>query len=266
MTTRQDAARWYDDFALGTGLRDWLHVNPRHERLKVLVDELVGTRRGLRILDVGCGGGVLTSHLCRFGDVLGIDFSRTAVAAARRLVPEATFRVGSVQDLAPHERFDLITAFDVLEHVPAPERPEFLAALSPHLAPDGRVFASTPFPAFTRHRRRAGDDTLQIVDEEVELPRLLAEAEAAGLQLVRFEAYDVFAGSPEYQAIVLAPEGAPGSAVRLRSAAHEARMRRVAGPRRGLVRRAVLAARAARAGRPSVARWFLTGTSPRVRS
>ena len=52
---------------------------------------------------------------------------------------------------------------------------------------------------------QAGDDSLQIVDEEVELADVLVEARAAGLQLLSYNAYDVFAGSPEYQLMVLSP-------------------------------------------------------------
>ena len=84
-----------------------------------------------------------------------------------------------------------------------PERPEFIGGLRGSLAPQGRLFVSTPYPAFTRDRRLKGDDTLQIVDEEVELTDLVAEAASAGLRLIEYRAYDVFAGSPEYQAMVL---------------------------------------------------------------
>jgi hypothetical protein len=64
---------------------------------------------------------------------------------------------------------------------------------------DGLLFCSTPYPAATAHRRAINDPTLQIIDEQVELSDIVVEARAAGLQLLRYEAFDVFAGSPEYQ-------------------------------------------------------------------
>jgi len=266
VTTREEATAFYEDFAVLTGLRDWMHVNPRHEQLKLLVDEVLAGRRGLRILDVGCGGGVLTSHLCRYGEVTGIDFSRPAVEAARRLVPAARFEVASLENLRPGEPFDVIAMFDVLEHIPAAERPAFLADVRANLAADGLVVASTPFPAFTRHKRELGDDALQVIDEEVELPQLLHEAAAVGLQLVRFQTYDVFAGTPEYQLAVFAPEGVPGTSSWRRSPELERRMRRYAGPRRRRARRLALAARAGLRRDRGLARWFLRGTAPSVRS
>ena len=73
---------------------------------------MLAGRAGLRILDVGCGAGVLTHHLSPYGSALGIDFSGPAIELARRLAPEASFRVASLEDLGD-ECFDLITVFDV---------------------------------------------------------------------------------------------------------------------------------------------------------
>src|SRR4051812_19985458 len=197
-----------------------------------MVDGLLAGRSGLRILDVGCGAGVLTHHLSRYGSALGIDFSEPAIELARRLAPEASFRVASLEDLG-EERFDLITVFDVMEHIPLAERPAFVAGLAARLEGDGLVIASTPHPAFTLHKRASDDAHLQIIDETVEVGDVVAEAERAGLQLLRYEAYDVFAGSPEYQLMVLAPRRSPGGPPVLRGP----RSRRLAHPARRALRR-----------------------------
>ena len=141
--------------------------------------------------------------MTRYGEVIGTDFSLSAVALARKLVPDASFHAGRE---IPEGEFDVITLFDVLEHIPQPERPGFIGRLAERLAPRGRLFVSTPYPAFTRDRRLTGDDTLQIVDEEVELTDVVTEAASAGLRLIGYRAYDVFAGSPEYQAMMFMPE------------------------------------------------------------
>jgi polyprenyldihydroxybenzoate methyltransferase/3-demethylubiquinol 3-O-methyltransferase len=91
------------------------------------VADVLGDRRGLMIADVGCGVGVMTAYLRRFGTVTGVDFSGQAIAAARRLVPGVTFVAGSLESLPPTQRFDLITLFDVLEHIRRSERPAFVA-------------------------------------------------------------------------------------------------------------------------------------------
>lgn len=269
--TREEARSYYEDFSLAVGIRDWLETNPRHEQLKLLVDELLAGRRERRILDVGCGAGVMTNHLRRYGHVTGVDFSSAAIAAARTLTARRfgrrpTFHAGSLDALPGDATFDVITLFDVLEHIPQPERPAFLADLRRRLADDGVVFVSTPYPTFTKHRREAGDDTLQIIDEQVELPQVIREAADVGLQLIRFQAYDVFAGSPEYQMMLFTPERSPDGQPELRARELERRTRWLQGP---VGRRALRAARAGRlllAGQRGAARTVLVGRAPDVRS
>lgn len=202
--TREQSQAYYEDFSLAVGERDWIRPNLRHEQLKLLIGHLVAGRKGLRIADVGCGAGVMTDFLTRYGNVVGVDFSTAAIAAAKRCAPEPTFTAGGLDALSGGP-YDLITLFDVLEHIPLVERPRLLVQLREKLACGGLLFCSTPFPTATRGKRAAGDPALQIIDEEVELPAVLNEADAAGLQLIRFEAYDVFNGSPEYQAMVFTP-------------------------------------------------------------
>jgi SAM-dependent methyltransferase len=241
-------------------------ANPRHEQLKFQINDVLRGRRNLRILDVGCGAGVMTAHLRRYGDVIGIDFSRAAIETARGLAPGVRFIAGTLDEVPRDESYDLITLFDVLEHIPRAERPEFLGVLRGRLAQGGILFLSTPFPAFTHYRRINGDDTLQVVDEEVELPQLAAECAGVGLQLVRYEAYDVFRGSPEYQVAVFTTARAPGGAPELRSERLERRvhfLRSRAGRR---IRRAEAALRLALSGRLREAHWMLAAQPPDVRS
>ncbi len=255
--SHDQAQAYYEDFSLAVGERDWIVPNLRHQQLKLVVKDVLDGRRHLRIADVGCGAGVMTDFLTRFGEVVGVDFSTAAIAAARRYASGATFREGGVEAL-PAERYDLITLFDVLEHIPADKRPEFIGQLRERVADDGLILLSTPFPSATRSKRAAGT-ALQIIDEEVELPAIIAEAEATGLQLIRFEAYDVFAGSPEYQVMVFAPMRSFGG----RPALQPRRLRRrrlVYGVKIvQLARRVTLALRCVKRGDLATAAWFMRG-------
>ena len=78
---------------------------------------------GLRVLDIGCGGGLLSEPLSRMGaEVTGIDLASTSIARAARHASESglriDYRVAAVEDLLDHaERFDLVCAMEVVEHV-----------------------------------------------------------------------------------------------------------------------------------------------------
>ena len=79
---------------------------------------------GLSILDIGCGGGLLSEPLARIGaTVTGIDLAAAHIEGAKRHAAEADldidYRIASVEDLVDGvERFDLVCAMEVVEHVP----------------------------------------------------------------------------------------------------------------------------------------------------
>ncbi len=99
------------------------------------------------ILDVGCGAGLLAEALAQAGfPVLGLDAAPAAVAAAEahamgKGLP-LRYRTGRIETLiAEQVTFPVITALEVIEHVPDPAA--FLAALQAALAPGGLLVIST---------------------------------------------------------------------------------------------------------------------------
>lgn len=101
-----------------------------------------------RIVDVGCGGGILAEALARaHARVTGIDLTASALAAARAHAQAENllidYRLQSAEECAAGEAgsFDAVTCMEMLEHVPDPAA--VIAACALLLKPGGRAFFST---------------------------------------------------------------------------------------------------------------------------
>jgi len=119
-------------------------INPL--RTRFIMENFPG--RAPSVLDVGCGGGILSEALCKLGArVMGIDLSRSSLRVAREHAQsqglEIDYRYGSIEEISRNYSgsFDAVTCMEMLEHVPAPD--QVVAACSRALKPGGRAFFST---------------------------------------------------------------------------------------------------------------------------
>lgn len=102
---------------------------------------------GLRILDIGCGGGLLSEPMARLGaGVVGADPAPRNIPVARIHAEqsglEIDYRVTTAEDLAAQgDRFDVVLNMEVVEHVPDPQ--SYLLACQQLLKPGGLMICST---------------------------------------------------------------------------------------------------------------------------
>ena len=135
------AHRWWDPASEFKPLHD---INPlRLGWINGKADLLDKT-----VLDVGCGGGILTESMAAAGaKVTGIDLSEKALSVARLHLFESghsvDYRLISAEDLAAEmpAHFDVVTCMEMLEHVPDPA--STIAACAHLVKPGGHVFFST---------------------------------------------------------------------------------------------------------------------------
>jgi len=135
------AERWWDEQGEFKTLHD---INPL--RLEFIQRYTYLDKQ--RIVDVGCGGGILTEALARHGaDATGIDLSEDLIDVADLHGLESGITVHyqkiSAEDLANQqpESFDHVTCMEMLEHVPNPG--SIINACATLVKPDGMVFFST---------------------------------------------------------------------------------------------------------------------------
>jgi len=102
--------------------------------------------QGLRILDIGCGAGLLSEPLARLGaQVIGIDPSESNIAAAKVHATRSQllmdYRATTVEEMGSRERFDIVLAMEVVEHVS--DVGLFLDRCSALMKPQGMMVVST---------------------------------------------------------------------------------------------------------------------------
>ena len=103
--------------------------------------------KGKKILDVGCSYPWFLSYVQKNGakEVAGIEPDIVKVKAARKQVPKAKILQGHAGDLKfTNKSFDLVTLFDVIEHIPSNTEPDTLKEINRVLKPGGHLIISTP--------------------------------------------------------------------------------------------------------------------------
>ena len=136
------AHRWWDP---ESEFRPLHQINP----LRLTWIDALASLNGKRVLDIGCGGGILSDAMARKGAlVTGIDLSTKALRVAQLHALEAgtrnvDYREISAEAMAQQEpaAFDVVTCMEMLEHVPDPS--SVVRACSNLVKPGGWVFFST---------------------------------------------------------------------------------------------------------------------------
>lgn len=135
------ASRWWDPSGEFRPLHE---INPlRLDYIRQRVE-----LPGARVLDVGCGGGILTESLAAQGAVVtGIDMAEGPLAVARLHQAESGAKVAYLRGTAESHAadhpaaYDVVTCLEMLEHVPSP--PSVITACAALVRPGGDVFFST---------------------------------------------------------------------------------------------------------------------------
>ncbi|HSW68896.1 MAG TPA: bifunctional 2-polyprenyl-6-hydroxyphenol methylase/3-demethylubiquinol 3-O-methyltransferase UbiG [Gammaproteobacteria bacterium] len=137
----QSAAHWWDTSGEFKALHD---INP----LRVGYIHQKAPLAGKTVIDIGCGGGILSESMAKLGaQVTGIDMSEDVLNVAKLHQHESGIRVDyeliSAEEIAEKQpkKYDVVTCLEMLEHVPDPS--SIILASAKLVKPGGDIFFST---------------------------------------------------------------------------------------------------------------------------
>ena len=135
------AYRWWDKESEFKPLHD---INP----LRLNYIDQQASLNGKKVLDIGCGGGILSESMAQRGAIVkGIDLGKAPLSVAKIHAKEQQvdidYQAISTEDIAAQEpeSYDIVTCMEMLEHVPDPSA--IVKACSKLIKPSGNVFFST---------------------------------------------------------------------------------------------------------------------------
>lgn len=124
---------------------------------------VIGRLAPRSLLDVGCGDGYLISRLRGIvPERCGVDLSARAIHFAKGFNPDADIRLDSAANV--EGQFDVVTAIEVLEHIPDAEMQGFVRTLCDRTAPGGHILITVPstaMPLYDKHYRHYTAASLQ---------------------------------------------------------------------------------------------------------
>ena len=135
------AHKWWDPTSEFKPLHD---INP----LRVNYINQKSSLNGKKVLDVGCGGGILAESMAKLGaNVVGIDQSDIAIKIAKLHAKESTLNIDykqlNIESFSDKNKnkYDIITCLEMIEHVPNPS--SIINKCSELISPKGKIYLST---------------------------------------------------------------------------------------------------------------------------
>lgn len=195
---------FYNDFV------DYQTHSGINERIYALYQKMksLGLKSDSKVLELGCGIGVMTDLLSKTvkdGYIEAVDLSNKSVEYAKTKVVKSniSFCTGDVVKYKPTKpKFDFITLFDVIEHIPIEKHPELFENLAKIATDETKIIINIPNPDFIEYLREHEASTLQIIDQPVPLSSISENAEHCGLQIFSFNTYSIWVEN-DYQWMII---------------------------------------------------------------
>ncbi|MCW2119432.1 class I SAM-dependent methyltransferase [Flavobacterium sp. 7A] len=158
--------------------------------IQSFVEQTYYEQENLQILDIGCGRGWLSNLLTKYGNVTGVEPVRSVVGHAKKMFPHLNFICGTTKTILKKQqnKFDLIIASEVIEHISDNKKKEFVQEIAMLLKDKGYLIITTPRKEVEQlwNSYSSQDQPIEDWIGEKELVELISAENFTTLKLERF--------------------------------------------------------------------------------
>ena len=191
---KEEVSQFYDQFS---ERQIKIGVN---ERLIFLFKQLkkLGLTKKSKILELGCGVGAFTYLLSKKvekGYIEAVDLSEKSIENAQKNIQKNNVQlfVGDVVHYQPQESdLDFITLLDVIEHIPIEEHFNLFKNISTYISEKSLLLINIPNPEYIKYLHQHQPESLQVIDQPIELPTLVENLDKNNLEMVFFQKYGIW--------------------------------------------------------------------------
>ena len=191
---KEEVSQFYDQFS---ERQIKIGVN---ERLIFLFKQLkkLGLTKKSKILELGCGVGAFTYLLSKKvekGYIEAVDLSEKSIENAQKNIQKNNVQlfVGDVVHYRPQESdFDFITLLDVIEHIPIEEHFNLFKNISTYISEKSLLLINIPNPEYIKYLHQHQPESLQVIDQPIELPTLAENLDKNDLEIIFFQKYGIW--------------------------------------------------------------------------
>ncbi len=191
MKSKSEIKEFYENFT-DKLIRDKIYPNPRHIKIKKYLEEIFSKIQFNSALEIGCGIGVISEFIAKnVNSVVGIDISEENIRFAKKTVKNTNFYCSDFFDFDTKEKFDLITLFDVLEHIPKSSHQDVFDLIDKLSSTSCFVAITVPDPHYLSFMREHHPEMLQIVDESIYFNELTSIFSVFNFEIIKYEKYGI---------------------------------------------------------------------------
>ena len=191
MKQKEEVKEFYEKFSQNL-IRDKINPNPRHRKIIRYLKNVFHKYRFKNALEIGCGIGIISEFISKnVPDVTGIDISEENIKFAKATNKKITFYCSDFLEYRTKDKYDLITLFDVLEHIPKEIHPDVFKRINEISNVNTKIIITLPDPYYLSYVRENSPEKLQVVDESIYIDEIIQILKENNLEVFMFEKYGI---------------------------------------------------------------------------